>query len=281
MQKCPIYLYTSSFTVLLDLDQNTRTYNIMYQRDLKIQKGLQNNIQFQFKNSDQKLLSISNTDAYVFTMFHTIDRRQLIEKPIAILDNGTTSTKGLGLLTLSESDTLDLDKGHYKFSIKKLNTDGTYDQTYANTYYGVGGTVELLEDVYPVLQPSQIVTSWQKQYNYDQEAQRYEYYSGNLPAHPEYQGNTALHTVAIYCTGYRGQILVEATQQNTPGSFGDYVTVVSTNVNNFSGVTYLNFNGVWSYVRIRYIPTKNPTTQSNDDSEIAYRGTVDKALYRS
>ena len=281
MQKCPIYLYTSSFTVLLDLDQNTRTYNIMYQRDLKIQKGLQNKIQFQFKNSDQKLLSISNTDAYVFTMFHAIDRRQLIEKPIAILDNGTTSTKGLGLLTLSESDTLDLDKGHYKFSIKKLNTDGTYDQTYANTYYGVGGTVELLEDVYPVLQPSQIVTSWQKQYNYDQEAQRYEYYSGNLPAHPEYQGNTALHTVAIYCTGYRGQILVEATQQNTPGSFGDYVTVESTNVNNFSGVTYLNFNGVWSYVRIRYIPTKNPTTQSNDDSEIAYRGTVDKALYRS
>jgi hypothetical protein len=281
MQKCPIYLYTSSFTVLLDLDQNTRTYNIMYQRDLKIQKGLQNKIQFQFKNSDQKLLRISDTDAYVFTMFHAIDRRQLIEKPIAILDNGTTSTKGLGLLTLSESDTLDLDKGHYKFSIKKLNTDGTYDQTYANTYYGVGGTVELLEDVYPVLQPSQIVTSWQKQYNYDQEAQQYEYYSGNLPAHPEYQGNTALHTVAIYCTKYRGQILVEATQQNTPGSFGDYVTVSSTTVNNFSGVTYLNFNGVWSYVRIRHIPTKNPTTQNNDDSEIDYRGTVDKVLYRS
>ena len=281
MQKCPIYLYTNSFTVLLDLDQNTRTYNIMYQRDLKIQKGLQNKIQFQFKNSDQKLLRIGDTDAYVFTMFHAIDRRQLIEKPIAILDDGTTSTKGLGLLTLSESDTLDLDKGHYKFSIKKLNTDGTYDQTYANTYYGVGGTVELLEDVYPVLQPSQVVTSWQKQYNYDQAAQRYEFYSGNLPAHPEYQGNTALHTVAIYCNRYRGQILVEATQQNTPGSFGDYVTVASTNTDNFSGVTYLNFNGVWSYVRVRYIPTKNPVTQNNDDSEIDYRGTVDKVLYRS
>lgn len=281
MQKCPVYLYANSFTVLLDLDQNTRTYNIMYQRDLKIQKGLQNRIQFQFKNSDQKLLRISNTETFVFTMFHDIDRRQLVEKQIAILDDGTTSTKGLGLLTLTESDTVDLDKGYYKFSVKKLNVDGTYDQTYANTYYGIGSTIELLEDVYPVLQPSQVVTSWQKQYNYDADAQQYEYYSGNLPAHPEYKGNTALHTVALYLNRYRGQILVEATQQNTPGAFGDFVTVATTSTNNFSGVTYLNFNGVWSYVRIRHIPTKNPVTNNNDVTEQSYHGTVDKLLYRS
>ena len=281
MQKCPVYLYPNSFTVLLDLDQNTRTHNIMYQRDLKIQKGLQNKIQFQFKNSDQKLLRISSTDTYVFSMFHAIDRRQLVERQLSILDDGSTSTKGLGLLTLTESDTLDLDRGLYKFSIKKLNQDGTYDQTYANTYYGVGGTVELLEDVFPILQPSQVITVWQKQYNYDQDAQQYEYYSGNLPAHPEYLGNTALHTVALYLNKYRGQVFVEATQQNTPGTFGDYVTVATTSTNNFTGVTYLNFNGVWSYVRVRHVPTKNPVTQSNDVGEQGYHGTIDKVLYRS
>lgn len=281
MLKCPVYLYTNSYTVLLDLDQNTRTHNIMYQRDLKIQKGLQNKIQFQFKNSDQKLLRISNTETYVFSLFHAIDRRQLVERQITVLDDGTTSTKGLGLLTLTESDTVDLDKGHYRFSVKKLNNDGTYDQTYANTYYGIGGTVELLEDVYPVLQPSQVVTTFQKTYNYDIGAQRYEYYSGNLPSHPEYKSNTALHTVAIYFNQYRGQVLVEATLQNTPGTFGDFVTVASTSTNNYTGVSYLNFNGVWSYVRVRHIPTKNPVTQNNDDSEIGYRGNIDKILYRS
>jgi len=279
MQKCPIYLYTNLFTVILDLDQNTRTYNIMYQRELKIQKGLQNKIQFQFKNSDQKLLPVS-TSTFVFSMFDATNRRQLVEKSIEILDNGaTTSTRGLGLLTLSESDTLDLDKGFYKFSIKKLNDVGTYDLAYSNTYYGISGTLELLEDISPVLQSSTEVTSFQPQYNYDLEAQRYEYYSGNLKAQPEYNSNSALHTMAFYLSRYKGQVIVEGTLENSPGSFSNYATLSTKSYTGYTGVDYVNFNGVFSNVRIRYIPSKNPITQQNNDT--AYAGTFDKLLYRS
>lgn len=279
MQKCPIYLYTNLFTVILDLDQNTRTYNIMYQRELKIQKGLQNKIQFQFKNSDQKLLPVS-TSTFVFSMFDATNRRQLVEKSIEILDNGaTTSTRGLGLLTLSESDTLDLDKGFYKFSIKKLNDVGTYDLAYSNTYYGISGTLELLEDISPVLQSSTEVTSFQPQYNYDIEAQRYEYYSGNLKAQPEYNSNSALHTMAFYLSRYKGQVIVEGTLENSPGSFSNYATLSTKSYTGYTGVDYVNFNGVFSNVRIRYIPSKNPITQQNNDT--AYAGTFDKLLYRS
>ena len=279
MQKCPIYLYTNLFTVILDLDQNTRTYNIMYQRELKIQKGLQNTIQFQFKNSDQKLLPVS-TSTFVFSMFDATNRRQLVEKSIQILDNGaTTSTRGLGLLTLSESDTLDLDKGFYKFSIKKLNDIGTYDLAYSNTYYGISGTLELLEDVSPVLQPSTEVTSFQPQYNYDLEAQRYEYYSGNLKAQPEYNSNSALHTMAFYLSKYKGQVVVEGTLENSPGSFSNYAILSTKSYTGYTGVDYVNFNGVFSNVRIRHIPSKNPITQQNNDT--AYAGTFDKLLYRS
>ena len=279
MQKCPIYLYTNLFTVILDLDQNTRTYNIMYQRELKIQKGLQNKIQFQFKNSDQKLLPVS-TSTFVFSMFDATNRRQLVEKSIEILDNGaTTSTRGLGLLTLSESDTLDLDKGFYKFSIKKLNDVGTYDLAYSNTYYGISGTLELLEDISPVLQSSTEVTSFQPQYNYDLEAQQYEYYSGNLKAQPEYNSNSALHTMAFYLSGYKGQVIVEGTLENSPGSFSNYATLSTKSYTGYTGVDYVNFNGVFSNVRIRFIPSKNPITQQNNDT--AYAGTFDKLLYRS
>ena len=251
----------------------------MYQRELKIQKGLQNKIQFQFKNSDQKLLPVS-TSTFVFSMFDAINRRQLVEKSIEILDNGaTTSTRGLGLLTLSESDTLDLDKGFYKFSIKKLNDVGTYDLAYSNTYYGISGTLELLEDISPVLQSSTEVTSFQPQYNYDLEAQQYEYYSGNLKAQPEYNSNSALHTMAFYLSGYKGQVIVEGTLENSPGSFSNYATLSTKSYTGYTGVDYVNFNGVFSNVRIRYIPSKNPITQQNNDT--AYAGTFDKLLYRS
>jgi hypothetical protein len=251
----------------------------MYQRDLKLQKGLQNKIQFQFKNSDQKLLPVAGS-TFVFSMFDATNQRQLVEKAIELIDDGvTTSTRGLGLLTLNESDTLDLDTGFYKFSVKKLNDIGTYDLAYSNTYYGISGTLELLEDVSPVLQPSTEVTSFQMQYNYDLEAQRYEYYSGNLKAHPEYNSNTALHTMAFYMSKYKGQVIVEGTLENSPDSFSNYATLSTKNYTGYSGVDYVNFNGVFSNVRIRYIPTKNPVTQQNNDT--SYAGTIDKILYRS
>jgi len=49
--------------------------------------------------------------------------------------------------------------------------------------------------------------------------------------------------------------------------------------NGFSGIDYTNFNGVFSKVRVRYIPAKDPVTQENNDP--AYSGTVDKLFYRS
>ena len=65
----------------------------MYQRELKLQKGLKNTVQLQFKNSDQKLLNIASNQ-FVFVLFDTVNQRNLIEKDVEILDDGTT----LGLL---------------------------------------------------------------------------------------------------------------------------------------------------------------------------------------
>jgi len=282
MQKCPVYLYTNSIEVILDLDQNTRIHNVMYQHDLKIQKGLKNKVQIQFKNSDQKRIDVT-TSTFVFSMFDTINQRQLIKKDITVLDQGTTSTRGLGLLELNESDTLDLDVGKYQFTVASLDSDGSYEPTYSNTYYGVSGSIELRHDSFPILQPSQqaqgdgaLVNEFQIQINH--ETQLYEYYSGNLYANPAFNGNSALHTMAFYLTGYKGRVLIEGTQENSPGFFANYAVLSDTTYTGFTGIDYKNFYGVWSFVRVRYIPTANPL---NDNRDKSYRGTFDKVLYRS
>jgi len=60
MQKLPLYLYTNLLTVQLDLDNDVIKRNeTMYQRELKIQRGMNNKVQVQFKNSDQKLIHIA------------------------------------------------------------------------------------------------------------------------------------------------------------------------------------------------------------------------------
>jgi len=277
MQNLPIYLYDNQLDVILDLDANTPgVYQIMYQRDLNIQKGVKNQIRIQFKNSDQKRISISNTQTYVFSMFDAITQRLLIEKQLQVLDTATTSTRGLALLTLTESDTMDLNKSSYTYSVKALDSDGSYTPAYANTYYGVAGTLNVLNDIYPVLQPSQEIVSFKPSFNAS--SNLYEHKSGNVYAYPEYNSNQALHTMAMYMTRYRGTVYIQGTLDNTPASFGRYATVATRTYTGFSGIDYVNFNGVYSYVRIMYVPAVAPAESVNNNP--TFFGSFDKVLYR-
>ena len=278
MQNLPVYLCPNKLDITLDLDATVRGVNqVMYQRDLKIQKGIKNQVRIQFKNSDQKKVRIYNTQTFVFSLFDAINRRLLIEKELTVLDEATTSTKGLALLTLTESDTLDLDRSSYQYSVKLQDVDGTYLPAYANTYYGMAGTLHLSNEIYPVLQDSVQISTFTKTYNDD--IQLYEQKSGNIYASPEYNGNTALHTAAVYLTNYKGTVYIQGTLDNSPDSNGNYSTIVSKTYNGTSGIDYFNFNGVFTYIRILHIPAKGPADSDNDNP--AFSGTLDKVLYRS
>ena len=280
MQHLPIYLYDNSLDVILDLYPTTAgVYNIMYQRDLKIQKGIKNNIRVQFKNSDQKRIPISNTGTYVFSMFDAVNNRMLLQKKLNVLDDGVTvGLRGLAELNLLESDTMDLEVSEYQFSVKYQDpNDGTYLPAYSNTYYDVTGQIQVKQDMYPNLQPSQEINTFNKVYNDD--IRLYQWFSGNTYAYPEYNSNTALHTMALYMTNYIGTVTVQGTLYNTPAAFGRYVNISTLNYTGFNGVDYLNFNGIFSFVRVIYQPALGPTDYNNDNT--AYSGTFDKVLYRS
>lgn len=279
MQVLPVYLYQNALDVILDVDPTViGVNNVMYQRDLTIQKGLKNSIRIQFKNSDQKKINISNTDTFVFSMFDAIDRRLLIEKQLTVLDEGTLATRGIAQLTLTESDTVDLERTSYTYSVKKLESDNSYVPVYSNTYYGINGTLHLLDDVFPVLQPSKEVSSFLESYNSSTDL--YEFKSRAIYADPQYQSNSALHTAAVYLTGFKGTLYIMGTLNNNPDDLGYYATITTKTYNNYTGVDCINFNGVYSYVNFMYVPAQGPTDLNNKDN-LAYRGTFDKILYRS
>jgi hypothetical protein len=348
MQSLPIYLYPNILDVILDLDSNVLGVNeVMYQRDLKIQKGVKNKINIQFKNSDQKRIPITSTSTYVFNMFDPSSKTLILQKQLQVLDDtvilkqsidqsaaGTTlvfddasqlsigqtisgfgippntiinnitsgtivtlnnpttvgvtsstyltfntlSLRGVGQLTLLENDTVNLSKSPYQYSITYLDpSDGTYTPAYANTYYNIAGTVYLNDDVYPVLQPSQIIDTFLRSYNSN--TARYEHKSGNIYAYPEYDVGNALHTMAVYMTGYNGAVYIQGTLSNEPDNFGKYATIATLNYNDFTGIDYINFNGVFTYVRVMFVPGIKPGDSANDDPH--FYGSVDKVLYRS
>jgi hypothetical protein len=279
MQNLPVYLYSNTLDVTLDLDTEIRGVNqVMYQRDLKIQKGIKNNVRIQFKNSDQKKIRIFNTQTFIFSLFDAINQRLLIEKPLNILDAATTATKGLALLTLTESDTVDLTRTSYQYSIKLKDTDGTYLPAYSNTYYGMAGTLHLSNEIFPVLQDSTTISNFTKRYN--DNISLYEHISGPAYSEPEFNSNNnALHTVALYMRAFKGSVAIQVTLDNSPNLNGNFKTLITKNYNGFTGIDYANFNGIYSYIRIIFTPAKNPIEPNNDNP--AYYGNFDKALYRS
>lgn len=342
MQSLPIYLYPNTLDVILDLDPNVLGVNrVMYQRDLKIQKGVKNKINIQFKNSDQKRLPIFNTSTYVFNMFDPSNHTLVLQKELQILDDtvvlntlqdqtvasttlifSTTTTgisigqtvtgfgippntfvtnissgtvtlnnstgfvvtsatsiafntlalRGIGLLTFLENDTLNLDRGSYQYSVTHRNpADGTFDVAYANTYYSIAGTIYLNDEVYPRLQPSQNISDFLQSYN--SATKLFEWKSGNIYAYPEYNSSTALHTMALYMGAvgpFTGTVYILGTLSNDPNSFGKYAVIDSRTYNEFTGIDYINFNGLFTYVSVMY------TTSNNTGF-----GSFDKALYRS
>lgn len=277
MQILPIYLYQNNLDVILDLDPTVQGVNrVMYQRDLKIQKGIKNQVRIQFKNSDQKRINIYNTQTFVFSMFDAISQRLLLEKDLEVLEINT-ATKGLAQLTLTENDTVDLKNSSYKFTVRLKDSDGTYVPTYSNTYYDMSGTLQLRSDIYPTLQPSQEIASFQKSFNAN--TNLYEHKTRAIYSNPEYNGNTALHTTAFYLNAYKGTVYIQATLNNNPDDLNKYSTIQTKTYNGFSGVDYINFNGIYSYIQIIHIPATKPGESDNDNP--SYFGSFDKILYRS
>lgn len=281
MQSLPIYLYQNIIDVILDLDPTIHGVNqVMYQRDLKIQKGLKNQIRIQFKNSDQKRITISTSTSFVFSMYDTDSQKLMITKKLSVLDDGSTlALRGLAELTLDEGDTINLNRSSYKYSVKKQDVDGTYLPTYTNTYYDIAGTLHLYNDVNPVLQPSQ-TTVFQTPY-FNAHTNLFEHKSGSMYAYPEYKKNTALHTIAYYMTNFKGTVLLQATLDNQPNTLDNFVTLDTrtyTGGSGFSGIDYINFNGIYSYVRVMYIPELGPTDSQNNNP--TWYGSFDKILYR-
>ena len=279
MQSLPIYLYPNTYSLILDLDDTTLGVNrVMYQHDLKLQRGVKNSVRVQFKNSDQKRVNVATSGTYVFNMFDIATKQLVVQKPLSIIDDGvTTSTRGLAVLNLLEADTINLPKSSYNFSVTFLNPDdNTVNPTYANTYYGMMGTAYLGNDAYPELKPSQEIVSFLKVLNTD--TSLFEYRSGDIYSYPELSSGGANHTGAVYLSNYRGTLNIQGTLSNQPNN-SSYTTIETLTYNNFSGIDLINFEGFYTYVRFVFIPAVTPGTSTNDDPE--YYGSFDKILYRS
>ena len=255
MQTVSRYLITNLVTATISgyHGRNSKVYD----RRLKIYRGVTTPLTFTFKNEDQKAQTITSK-TYEFNILDTESKKSVLTKNLTVIDDGSTlTTKGQASVSISAGDLLSLDAKFYNYSVREVKSDNSREVTYADTGYNAAGTLEVISGAYPDVVDSVLIDS-----GYTTAGDRKT--SSDIYAYPGENNNSALHTVAVYTTSFTGTFEVLGTMATTPAD-ADYFTVQTNAITSKTGITYYNFTGVFQNVRFSFITTS---------------GTVDKILYR-
>jgi len=259
MQLTSRYLATNKTVLVLDDWAGTLTeYRKVYNRQLKIIKGIDNVLTFEIKNQDQKPISILNTYTAHFQAFDE-SNTLVLEKIGTIKETTTPNYKGQFTITVSDNDTLNLDGQYLTYFVYLVDSNDNDIVTYADAQFGAKGTIELDSGTLPGPKKSYSISQFT-------ETSSEVFVSESIEAEPALNGNEALHTTAIYTTGYTGDVTIQATLENLVDSNTNWVDVSTATLTNPTEPTYINFNGVFSWIRIKHEPVA---------------GTIDKVLVRN
>ena len=243
MQKISSYLYPNRIELLADLAGFTVEFTNVYQRHIKIYAGIDNLLEFDIKNADQKridLTSVSNLEMNVMDS----QGIALANSPYTVTP---TSAKGIATVVIPQDDLAELDAQFLKYSVSCLK-DGYDTLLYADSRFGAVGTLELVGNAMPVIRDVRV---------YD-----------TFTAEIDLKGVPTWHCSAIPVTFYEAEktntVDVTLTMSNLVGSVWVEGTKKSTiNVEAFKNSDYL-----WSTTYTPVAPGNGaisvPTININD-----------------
>jgi hypothetical protein len=249
MQKISSYLYPNRIQLLADLAGFTTEYTNVYQRTVKIYNGIDNTLEFDIKNADQKRIDLS-TFSMIELNVMDMSGNALPNSPYAITPLNQITSKGLASVVIPEEDLADLNHQHFTYSVTAVK-NGADVMLYADSKFGAKGKIELVGDALPTFR-DEIV---------------YDRFSGEI----DFAGNVKNHTSAIPCkfyeavptesmsfeiamTNYIGTIYIEGTKDSTISveSFRNAAQLQSwtTSVATSTPVSFEVAVGIFNYFRV-------------------------------
>lgn len=240
MQLTPRYLVDNKTIIIANEAGLITEYRPVYQRHIKLYKGIDNVLQFKVLNHDQKpvLLTSYTPKIVVFDQ----NKLMVIEHDCTVTDDGSTNTRGNCKVTITENDLLNLDTQFLSYNIYLVDTDMEKVLTYTDTNFASDGIMHLQDTAFPGPAKTGEVTAFTEENEI--------WYSETLDAQPGINGNEALHTAAIYTDTYVGDVIVQGTLENQitgTTNWFDITTVSLAGTETEPAVA--NFNGVFSYLR--------------------------------
>jgi len=282
MQLSSVYLLSNKIDVFTNAlaSWQTERYNRVYNRNLKIYRSVDNRVDIQVRNSDQKAQSAVGS-TLVFNLISREDKNLIISKDCVTVD----ATKGRFYALLTRTELEGLEKGFYAYSVvSETRTVVDADEytvsdrkaLYIDSQYGVISPIEVSGDV--LGDTTQTLTINKFEYvnpaTLGEEDPDY-YISSIVDTKGENEVPQSLHTFQFNFDNYIGDVTIQGSlsEGGVPHVWVDIPSVdVTPGVNTFSvsseTTLYKNVVGKYNFFRIKHIP---------DDSNT---GTLDTILYR-
>ena len=255
MQLGSVYLYPNRIDVFTNFDDWIHERNRkVYQRNLKVYRGVDNRIEFRVKTSDQKAVNITNR-TLVFRLISRETQELLIKKDCVTLD----ADIGRIYVDLSKHELLDIEPALYQYalSVEVRNSQGDYytvtesRPVYVDSQYGVNATIEILGGIDGEVQPSQTVKEFSRYRKIDLDPQAY-FISGLFDANAALVTPQSLHTFQLFFTDFSGRVILQASLDESAKP--DNWTDIETRDYVETGMELINVQGKYNWFRFFITP---------------------------
>lgn len=240
MQLIPRYLVNNRTTVVVNDAGFATEFKPVYTKELNIYRGIDNNLEFKIVNADQKGKSLTGYTVR-FVAFDE-DGDQVLDKQAT----ASTTITGLCTVVVSESDIIDLQDQFLTYTLYLVDANGNKTLTYSHSNLANNGYAKISSKAFPGAKESKSVSVFTQHTGGNDE-----WTTQALDAEPGKNGNSALHTVAVYSSNFTGDIEIEASLSNTVSVGMPWTKVATVSLANETMPVDANFNGVYQYIRFR------------------------------
>jgi hypothetical protein len=263
MQLISVYLYQNKIDVFTNASAawQTKRYRRVYNRNVKIYRGVDNRIDIQVRNSDEKAADVTGS-TLVFNLVERETQSLVAQKDCVTVSAST----GKYYVILTETELLDIETGFYQYSVynelRTTNGDGTYLVTsrtplYIDSQYDTLSNIEILDNGSGELIPSTEIKAFSLHKSFNEPFSDY-YVSGIINARPQTTEPQSLHTFQLYCTNYSGEVIIQGSlnDDNDPKNWVNLETLTLS----AEASAYKNITGKYNWFRIKHTPSGGAST---------------------
>jgi hypothetical protein len=242
MQKIQSYLYTNRIHLLADVAGFTTEYTNVYQKTVKIYNGVDNVLEFDIKNADQKRIDLSTLTQLELNIMDAAGNA-LPSSPYTITP---TATKGIATVTIPDIDLGEYTNQFFKYSVTALKNGNTIP-LYADSRFGVAGTMELISNAMPTFRDDRVYNTFTGEIDF---AGNIQHRSSAIPAKfYETEPTTTVSFEVNISSGFLGKVYLEGT------------TDMTISVNSFLNASQTTiFDNISSNVKTSAVSTVTITT---------------------